>query len=302
MKDERIDTLFEALKNEVPSVGSNEVFEWLDHQPTAELLVRRNSMLRFKLVLLIIGMGFIAALLLMLPVNNDPEKVLNEPENLVQSSERKINERDTLKTEDPFRLNRTAVVHENVNDSVDTNVILNFEPAMIPLLVDVSLSEDGSDAVNDEDQLNVEPIKRTEQAQIRDLLFILDSLKTYARPATRFTMDEPDCYLQIYKDYAVISYRFRNRNHYAAGTIHREETQLIDGKTYKVFAFQSDNQAPSSNFGNRVFFGYREIENGSNNIEILFFNQPWAPTTILIGHTASSEERRKLVERSKSQE
>ena len=114
-------------------------------------------------------------------------------------------------------------------------------------------------------------------------------------------MDEPDCYLQIYKDYAVISYRFRNRTYFSAGTIHREETQVIDGKSYKVFAFQADNNRVSSNFGKRVFFGFREVENPTNDIEILIFNQPWAPTTIFIGHTASKEERRKLIERSNDQ-
>lgn len=302
MKDERIDTLFEALKNEAPSIGSNEVFEWLDHQPTVKLLGKKKPMFRLKLVLLIISIGFIGALLLMLPFNYDKEKVLTEPEMQIQSSERKIDVSDISKSVGPVWLKRKAVEHENGAGSVDSNEILNFEPAMIPISVDVSFSEDSSEAVNDVDHSIVEAIKTTEQTEVRDLLFILDSVKTYSRPATRFTMDEPDCYLQIYKDYAVISYRFRNRNYYAAGTIHREETQVIDGKTYKVFAFQSDNQAPSSNFGNRVFFGYREIENGSNNIEVLFFSQPWAPTTILIGHTASSEERRKLVERSKSQE
>ncbi len=51
-----------------------------------------------------------------------------------------------------------------------------------------------------------------------------------------------------------------------------------------------------------MFFGYREIENRKNDVEILFFNQPWGPTTLLIGHTVAQEERQKLMERSNSQE
>ena len=83
---------------------------------------------------------------------------------------------------------------------------------------------------------------------------------------------------------------------------YRKICQVIDGKTYKVFAFQADNNVLSSNFGSRVFFGYRELENRSNDIEIIFFSQPWAPTVILTGHTAAQEERQKLMERSNSQE
>ena len=171
---------------------------------------------------------------------------------------------------------------------------------IVPNSVEILRTESKTEFVTEENYLNFIPVEQPKQTEIRNLLFILDSLKTYGRSA-RYTMDEPDCYLQIYKDYAVVSYRFRNRTYYSAGTIHREETQVIDGKTYKVFAFQADNNMVGSNFGSRVFFGYREIENRTNEIEILFFNQPWGPTTVVVGHTASAEERQKLVERSNSQ-
>ena len=300
MTDERIDVLFEALKNERPSVQSNEVLEWLDHVPKVQ--VQRNWKTGIKLKPILFGiLCFIAALFVILTIEaeshqspstpNKPNKVKELYENGDDSSVNVINT-STKRTGEERK--QTGIL-EIPSDT------LYFEPNPVQHSDLAPTKENKPELVNDDNYWTINPVEQSKQSEIRDYLFILDSFKSYGRPA-RFAMDEPDCYLQIYKDYAVISYRFRNRTYYSAGTIHREETQVIDGKTYKVFAFQADNNVLSSNFGSRVFFGYRELENRSNDIEIIFFSQPWAPTVILTGHTAAQEERQKLMERSNSQE
>lgn len=297
MTDERIDVLFEALKNERPSVQSNEVIEWLDHAPKVQF--KRNWKSGIKLKLILFGiLCFIAALFMMLPIEADSDQSpspMNNAKKLVgNGQDSSVNARQTSTRRTSEERTQTSVL----KIPSDT---LYFETSPVQHSDEAPPSKKKTELVNDDNYGTLTSVDQSNESDIRDHLFILDSLKTYGRKA-RYTMDEPDCYLQIYKDYAVISYRFRNRTYYSAGTIHREETQVIDGKTYKVFAFQADNNVLSSNFGSRVFFGYREIENRTNDIEILFFNQPWGPTTLLVGHTAAQEERQKLMERSNSQE
>jgi hypothetical protein len=296
MTDERIDVLFEALKNERPSVQSNEVIEWLDHAPKVPF--NRNWKTGIKLKLILFGiLCFIAALFVMLPIEADshqsPSPTNNAKKLVGNGEDSSVNARHT-----PTR--RTSEERTQTGVLKIPSDTLYFEPSPVQHSDEAPPSEKKTELVNDDNYWTITSVDQSNESDIRDHLFILDSLKTYGRSA-RYTMDEPDCYLQIYKDYAVISYRFRNRTYYSAGTIHREETQVIDGKTYKVFAFQADNNVLSSNFGSRVFFGYREIENRTNDVEILFFNQPWGPTTLLVGHRAAQEERQKLMERSNSQ-
>ncbi len=297
MTDERIDVLFEALKNERPSVQSNEVIEWLDHAPKVQF--SRNWKTGIKLKLILFGiLCFIAAMFVMLPIeaeSHQPPSLTNNAKKLVGNGEdSSVNARHTSTRRTSEERTQTGVL----KIPSDT---LYFEPSLVQHSLEAPTTENKTELENDDNYWTITSVDQSNESDLRDHLFILDSLKTYGRSA-RYTMDEPDCYLQIYKDYAVISYRFRNRTYYSAGTIHREETQVIDGKTYKVFAFQADNNVLSSNFGSRVFFGYREIENRTNDVEILFFNQPWGPTTLLVGHRAAQEERQKLMERSKSQE
>lgn len=296
MTDERIDVLFEALKNERPSVQSNEVIEWLDHAPKVQF--SRNWKTGIKLKLILFGiLCFIAAMFVMLPIeaeSHQPPSLTNNAKKLVGNGEdSSVNARHTSTRRTSEERTQTGVL----KIPSDT---LYFEPSLVQHSLEAPTTENKTELENDDNYWTITSVDQSNESDLRDHLFILDSLKTYGRSA-RYTMDEPDCYLQIYKDYAVISYRFRNRTYYSAGTIHREETQVIDGKTYKVFAFQADNNVLSSNFGSRVFFGYREIENRTNDVEILFFNQPWGPTTLLVGHRAAQEERQKLMERSNSQ-
>jgi len=300
MTDERIDVLFEALKNERPSVQSNEVLEWLDHAPKVQF--SRNWKTGIKLKLILFGiLCFIAALFVMLPIEADSHQSPSTPNKPNKAKELVGNGVDSSMNARHTSTRRTSEEPTQTAILKIPNDTLYLEPSPVQHSDEAPPSEKKTELVNDDNYWTITSVDQSNESDIRDHLFILDSLKTYGRKA-RYTMDEPDCYLQIYKDYAVISYRFRNRTYYSAGTIHREETQVIDGKTYKVFAFQADNNVLSSNFGSRVFFGYRELENRTNDIEILFFNQPWGPTTLLVGHTAAHEERRKLMERSNSQE
>lgn len=300
MKDERIDILFEALKNEGPSVQANEVLEWLDHQPVD--LVQGKSKVGRNIKMILLGLvGFIASLLFILPLKSESNEVKPQKKN---DQKIVVTEKEEDSTEAVIHFSEKGPSSIQKQPDVVSNAIdsLYVEPAIVPDYDYVHPTHPEKALVNEDNYVNIQADVPSVQPEIRDLLFILDSLKSYGRPAARYTMDEPDCYLQIDKDYAVISYRFRNRTYFSAGTIHREETQEIDGKSYQVYAFQADNNVVSSNFGNRVFFGYRIVENRSNAVEILFFNQPWAPTSIVIGHTASQDEKRKLMERSKAQE
>lgn len=300
MTDERIDVLFEALKNERPSVQSNEVFEWLNHAPKVPF--RRTWKTGIKLKILLFGIiCFIAALFVMRAIDADSHQS-PPPYNKSNTTKEHVgNGQVKSETEMQTSTKRTVDERKQISTFKIPSDTLYSESTPIPYSDEVPLTEKKTERVNDDNSWTLMTVDLSKESELRDYLFILDSLQSYGRKA-RYTMDEPDCYLQIYNDYAVISYRFRNRTYYSAGTIHREEIQVIDGKTYKVFAFQADNAMVSSNFGSRVFFGFRELENRTNDIEIIFFNQPWAPTTVLIGHTASKEERRKLMERSKSQQ
>jgi hypothetical protein len=301
MKDERIDMLFDALRNEQASVQSNEVMEWLDHKH--KVMSRGNWKSRLNLKTILLGaVCLFAALLVNSPIESNSNKSLNTPNKQNKAKEVFGNDQDSLEAVIQPSTRRTVGKQKKTDVIADLGDAHYFQPALISNSDEVPFPENHIELVNADSCLKINSVVQSKQSDIRDYLFILDSLKSFSRPAARFTMDEPDCYLQIYKDYVVISYRFRNRTYYSGGTIHREETQEIDGRIYTVFAFQADNNMISSNFGSRVFFGFREIENRTNDIEVLFFNQPWAPITILIGHTATQEERGKLMERSKSQE
>ena len=299
MTDERIDMLFEALKNERPSVQSNEVIEWLDHDPIVRSSRKWKSGTKLK-TLLFGTLCFIAALFVLRKIESNSHRSPTQKSKTNTAKEHVGNGQVGSKYVMHPSTRRTVAVRKQTGTLKIPSDTLHTEPTSVPYSDEVPLTENKTERVHDDNYWTLMTVDQSKESEIRDYLFILDSLQLYGRKA-RFTMDEPDCYLQIYNDYAVISYRFRNRTYYSAGTIHREETQVIDGKTYKVFAFQADNTMVSSNFGSRVFFGYREIDNRTNDIELLFFNQPWGPTTVIVGHTASLEERQKLMERSDSQ-
>lgn len=301
MNNERINTLFEALKNEPSSVSSNEVLGWLDRGAT-DLRLKRNSgwlkyFLLFTSSILILSMWLFFNSRssqhkdkISIPLN---EHSLQKPENKDDIFENTNQKLDTTIKNLMIANNTPIILIDSINN-IDEN--LELFPSPIEMIIPEVYSEFNVDTL-----LKTKPVIETIQTEVRNLLFVLDSIQSY-KYTTRYKMDEPDCYLQIHMNYVVISYRYRNKNYYASGPIHREEIQEIDGKIFRVFALQIDNEGPTSNFGSRVFFGYRERENETNNIELIFFNQPWAPVNEIIGHTASPLERKKLIERSKSQE
>lgn len=299
MTDDRMNELFEALKHEQPFVQSNDVLEWLDHDCHVQIAPESKSDLKLKLLLGIVSA--IAVLSVWLWIEGNHEKPKNTKKQPFQTKDHVENLQDSsgpLTVHSTLKTNEMQVNTIAVNDSLD---LPSVEVVSVLQSDDESLTQQKIGFMPEEEDESVFPLVLTVQPEKRDFFFMLDSLKSYGLPG-RFRMDEPDCYVQIYRDYAVISYRLRGRTYFSAGTIHREETQVIDGKTYTVMAFQADNNRVSSNFGSRVFFGFRILENRANDIEVVFFSQPWAPTAILVGHTATPEERRKLIERSKSQQ
>lgn len=298
MKDERIDILFDALKNEKSAVSSDEVVQWLDHSISDLRIKKNNSWKKF----LYIGFGMLLLIFTLwyFQLENPNQNKVEASKPATKQMENVI-EKKTSNAE-----NSPTKVPADVKDISTREKVIQKQEENLPEYVELSSTptEINYPKPIEEDYKpvlligqNAAPVK----TEIRDILFILDSLKNYGR-VTRYTMDEPDCYLQIYKDYAVISYRLRNQMYYASGTIHREETQEIDGKIYQVFAFQTDNKVAVSSFGTRVFFGYREKGNNTNDVEVILMSQPWAPVKMLKAHVASSIEREKLVERSKLQE
>jgi hypothetical protein len=209
-----------------------------------------------------------------------------------------------------------------VNNTSAARVLLSADTTKLPQPAEMSLAERiaGAEGIFEEIGFDVQPVEMKVPAEEKpavtalpeaversisespleqDLLFILDTAHSY-NSVVRYGMDDPDCYVQLYYGYAVISYKLRGRFNYASGKIHRQEIQQIEGVDYVVFAFQQDNSVAGLGFGNRVFFGYREIEKGI--FEVVLFSQPWAAGTSFRSHAATPAERRALVERSNSQQ
>lgn len=301
MNEKRIKQIFDVLKNEEAIVLPSEISPWLD-KSFSDLRIKNNSKWKkivFYSVLLVAIISFVTLLFQTERFNNH------------QSQKHKSVKDQTKKTR-TISNNQKKINNSTTAEKVEKNsgfthfksesILLNKEELTnIPALTEPILQVKNSVtvALYNSYELNILPpsISKNEE---RNILFILDSLKAYGS-AARYKMDEQDCYFQIYKDYAVISFISMNKMSYASGQIHREEIQVIDGHIYKVFAFQIDNTVAVSGFGNRVFFGYREKENSSSNIEIIIFSQPWAPAKVINAHKASPVEQKNLIERSNSQ-
>ena len=298
MKDERINRLFEALKNEKPAVSPDEVVQWLDHS-ISDLPFKKNKR---WIKLLYIGFGMLIMIFTFWYFQlESPKKGQDETSIPAINLREKVVEKETSIAD-----NLPIDVSAETKEISISEKVIQQKKEKIPEYLELPYPTIEINFPNPVEDYNntVLLIGQTTtplQTEIRDILFILDSLNNYGI-TTRYKMDEQDCYLQIYNEYAVISYRLRNQMYYASGTIHREESQEIEGNIYQVFAFQTDNRAAVSGFGTRVFFGYRQNGNNINDVEVILFNQPWAPAKVLKAHYATSIEREKLVERSKSQE
>jgi hypothetical protein len=301
MNEKRIKLIFDVLKNEKAIVPSSEVSIWLN-KSLSDLRIKNNYKWKkrvFYSILLVAIISFITLLFQLERFNDHQSQKLNSVKNQTETT--------TTISKNQKNINNSTTAdkvekHSEFTHFKSESTILNKEELTnIPAFTEPILQVKSSLTVPlyNSYELNILPpsISKNEE---RNILFILDSLKAYGS-AARYKMDEQDCYFQIYKDYAVISFISMNKISYASGQIHREETQVIDGHIYKVFAFQIDNTVAVSGFGNRVFFGYREKENSSSNIEIIIFSQPWAPSKIINAHKASPIEHKNLIERSNSQ-
>jgi hypothetical protein len=298
MKEDHIYRLFEVLKNEKPAVSPDEVVQWLDHS-ISDLPFKKN---KGWIKLLYIGFGMLIMIFIFWYFQlENPKQGQDEISKLATNLSEKVVEKETsiadnLPTDGPAETKEISISEKVIQQKKEKIPEYLELPSPTIKINFPNPVEDYNNSV-----LLIGQTTTPLQTEIRDILFILDSLNNYGI-TTRYKMDEQDCYLQIYNEYAVISYRLRNQMYYASGTIHREESQEIEGNIYQVFAFQTDNRAAVSGFGTRVFFGYRQKGNKTNEVEVILFNQPWAPAKVLKAHFADTIERAKLVERSKSQE
>ncbi|MFN5147445.1 MAG: hypothetical protein ACK5EK_00425 [Flavobacteriia bacterium] len=292
MTEEKLVKVFQALRTEAPATSPLEIETWISQDFVIE--VDRSMIYRRIFFSVLIGVGLITGFYLF-SGNDEPKKVLVKSEEPVAKKTVELPAKEDHQQEKIIAWDQRkggASEPYPINDGViqSTPIYPNQEtpfPTLLPK--------------------NAQPIHYSSKEstagsgkqQLRDVLIILDSMQTYRKPP-RVVMDEKDCYVQIYGDYAVLSYRIRNVNYYWGGRIHNEEIVEIDREQFNVFAFQSDNNAAVTNFGGRVFFGYR-IDPETDHVEVIKFSQPWAPDKVFTSHMATPKERQNLVERSNSQ-
>lgn len=300
MTEETLNRLFQAAKTDQATVAVHEIEEWII---SASIDQRKNNTKRFKYVV-IIGVILVALTLILWylfgsstqvtlekgSIENTREKVIEKgPKAVQQDLLTKVSRNESAGRIENSVTNLEQKKKETQSNSTPVNVEINqFNIDELPtkkLSVVISQVKDRAN-----DSMKV----------FQDLLFILDSVKAYKTPLG-FSMDDPDCYLQLYNGYAVISYKLRGKTYFAAGPIHRKESIVIEGNPFTAYAFQIDNKFPVTNFGKRVFFGIREINAEENKYEIILFDQPWAPSQRIIAHQANEQERKLLEEKSAKQ-
>ncbi len=304
MTDEKLDKLFELVKKEGTNLSTTDVLEWVE---TTEKSMSKRK--KTRLTILISVFIVLLGMLMLLFKNNAPTSTqVNKKKSTlhptkqvkavkpltIRKEKAHINEKNVF-----FENQLKAIVSDSAHTLLTTIELPNQDSAIIQPTIELPASET---ELAEKIVANpiVQPLVSEKQEEIRNVIIILDTISTY-RSAAKYKMDQNDCYLQIYNDYVVISYQSRGRFFYASGTIHREELQEINGHKYNVFAFQRDNQATGTSLGKRVFFGYREVGNGGQRVEVVFFNQPWAVFTVIKSHYASPKEIKWLMDRSKEQ-
>jgi hypothetical protein len=306
MTDKQLNRFFDVAKNEPAQVSPNDIANWVDKKQTI-----KPSRKRFLLPSLIIGISALLALLMCWQSGEKPTRVYQPKKEKTHVLPKESNKsgivtsdwKETRNIQKPHLANLSkGITTTDKKDSIHTlpfeidSVIKSVENE----LPEVLFSPEKILSKSENLELSFQPFALQAPKEIRNVLMILDTILAY-RSATKFKMDQTDCYLQLYNDYVVISYQFRGKFFYASGKIHREETVEVNGHVYRAFAFQRDNQVTGTNLGKRLFFGYRELEPESNRIEVVMFNQPWAVTTVIKGHFADLNERKQLMERSHEQ-
>lgn len=304
MTDEKLDKLFELVKKEGTNLSATDVLEWVE---TTEKSISKRK--KTRLTILISVFIVLLGMLMLLFKNNAPTSTqVNKKKSTLHPAKQVKAVKPLTIRKEKAHINEKNVFFENqlkaiISDSAHTHLttieLPNQDSAIIQPTIELPASET---ELAEKIVANpiVQPLVSEKQEEIRNVIIILDTISTY-RSAAKYKMDQNDCYLQIYNDYVVISYQSRGRFFYASGTIHREEMQEINGHKYNVFAFQRDNQATGTSLGKRVFFGYREVGNGGQRVEVVFFNQPWAVSTVIKSHYASPKEIKWLMDRSKEQ-
>lgn len=306
MTDEQLNRFFDVAKKEPAQVSPNDIANWVDRKQTI-----KPSRKRFLLTSLIIGISALLTLLMWLQLSEKPTRVHQPKEEkthvLTKESNKSVSVTSNLgenrNVQEPHLTNPSkGITTTDKKDSMHT-LPLKIDSVIKSVdneLPEVVFSPEKFVSKSENLELSFQPVALQAPKEIRNVLIILDTILAY-RSATKYKMDQTDCYLQLYNDYVVISYQFRGKFFYASGKIHREETVEVNGHVYRAFAFQRDNQVTGTNLGKRLFFGYRELEPESNRIEVVMFSQPWAVTTVIKGHFADLNERKQLTERSNEQ-
>ncbi len=306
MTDEQLNRFFDVAKNEPSQVAPNDIAQWVEGNQ--KINPSRNQ---FLLPSLIIGISTLLALLIWWKLS-EKSTLVRQPKkdktHVLAKESNKIGSvtsdwKEPRNVPEPHLANLFKEIP--TTDKKDSIHTLPFDIDSVIKSVDnelpnVLFSPEKIPSKSENLELSFQPFALQAPKEIRNILMILDTILAY-RSATKYKMDQTDCYLQLYNDYVVISYQFRGKFFYASGKIHREETVEVNGNVYRAFAFQRDNQVTGTNLGKRIFFGYRVLEPESNRIEVVMFSQPWAVTTVIKGHFADLNERKQLMERSNEQ-
>lgn len=122
-------------------------------------------------------------------------------------------------------------------------------------------------------------------------IYIIDSMQQIRSPK-RYQMTSDINYLQIYDNYAVLTYTCRQKSTYTSGKLTNPIQKIFDTDTVNIFTLISDNRFPASVSGNRVFIGISKNFNVNHKLYLL--NQPKQPEFYLISHIASKKEEEYL--------
>ncbi len=118
-------------------------------------------------------------------------------------------------------------------------------------------------------------------------LLIIDSLKHFRSPEL-FPVTVKASYLQIYKDYAYLTFASRLCSDFASGKIYNPMIREYEMDTLNVFTIITDNQYANSVSGRRVFIGISKDFDTNHNL--YFLNQMKQVEYVAKAHYASEEE------------
>lgn len=122
-------------------------------------------------------------------------------------------------------------------------------------------------------------------------MFMIDSLRHF-RNIELFPVNSRDCFLQIFNDYAYLTYKSRLIGDFKAGTIHTPLVRIFENDTVDIFTIISDNRYPNSSFGQRTFIGVsRDFK---NNGKMYLLNYQKQVEYIMKAHYATEDDMKFL--------